>query len=842
MTNTKMFSRLPDEPPYRNRYHGVTKSIALATLLFAAGAAAAQDTPKAPPAGAVVQDGYVVHQTADLGGHLRELAGSGAMYDTLVNIQSGPRVLGETFTLHALPGTTHPLFDSLTAYSNGFGGDPINVAKIDFSKGKLYEFSGMFRRDRQYFDYDLLGNASIPSQTIPYGMVGGVATAAGIHVTPLQDSPLLFNTVRRMTDTHLTIFPLAKVTFRAGYSQNIFQGPSFLPNRSIGKYDSLLEEFQRNSNDDFEGAIDWKPLAQTRITFEEQVDHYKGDSYFTIVPNQFIAQEADGTPVSLGNFDATANPYTIAACNTNSMGAGYTSATNYTIFTAPTTAGGKPIINPACSVITNYTRTQPTRALIPTEMLRFQSSSLHNLEMNGDLRYTIANSNLVNYYENFQGLDGVIRNATFTGGGTVQRRVVSFDYGIVWQVAKKFTLSDQVDFSNTHQPGSTLISAGVTQNTPSTANNETINYAGALLSGAAFSITGNPGGATLYGYFGQRIVTNNATASWDPISKASFSLTYRYKTRMILQGAGSGASALLVGIDENGGIFTANLRPTKQWTMNGSVEVAYDNNVLVPVAPRELQHYRFHTLYRPKPWMTISGAYNDLERHNNTNNTGAVAPDGPIAHVDHSRNVSVGADLSPSEKYSFNVNYSYYDVYTSTNACYLNGATALLPGTASLNSAGAPNICPNTPGDWGPVKDFMDAPTQYASMGIVYTPNRKIRTGAGYRISAVSGNQFFADAQQVNGSLQSAYQTPYVNLAWTVRPQWIWRAEYSYYGYGEGGPSGPQFCSSTTSATAAVVRCTSLSGPSGLTEPSSGLSAPRNFHANVVTLSMHYEF
>lgn len=842
MTNTGRFSRLPDEPPYRNRYHGVTKSIAMATWLLMAGVATAQDAPKAPSPDSVVQDGYVVHQTADLGGHAVGVSGSGAMYDTLVNIQSGPRVLGETFTLHALPGTKHPLFDSLTAFSSGFGGDPINVAKMDFSKGKLYEFSGMFRRDRQYFDYDLLGNASIPPQTIPYGMVNGVATAANIARTPMQDSPLLYNTVRRMTDTNLTIFPLAKVTFRAGYSQNIFQGPSFLPNRSIGKYDNLLEEFQRNSNDDFLGAVDWKPLAQTRITFEEQVDHYKGDSYFTIAPNQFIAQEADGTPVSLGNFDATASPYTISACNTNSMGSGYTNATNYTIFTAATNGSSLPVVNPGCDVITNYRRSQPTRSLIPTEMLRFQSSSIRKFEMNGDVRYTIAKTNLTNFYENFQGLDGVIRNATFTGNAFAQRRVFSFDYGIVWQLSKTFTLSDQVDFSNTHQPGNTLISAGVTQNTPATATNETINYPGPLVSGTAFSISGNPGGTTLYGYYGQRIVNNNATLAWDPAAKATFSITYRYKTRMILQGAGTGASALLVGIDENGGIFTANLRPAKNWTMNGSVEVAYDNNVLTPVAPRELQHYRFHTLYRPKPWATFSGAYNDLERHNNTNNTGAVAPDGPIGHVDHNRNVSVGVDLAPNERYSFNVNYSYFDIYTSTNICYLSGATAALPGSASLNAAGGANICPNTTGDWGPVKDFMDAPTQYASMGMVYTPNKKIRAGAGYRISAVSGNQFFADAQQVNGSLQSAYQTPYVNLAWTVRPQWIWRVEYNYYGYGEGGPSGPQYCSSATSATAAVVPCTSLSGPSGLTEPSSGLTAPRNFHANLVTLSMHYEF
>jgi hypothetical protein len=241
----------------------------------------------------------------------------------------------------------------------------------------------------------------------------------------------------------------------------------------------------------------------------------------------------------------------------------------------------------------------------------------------------------------------------------------------------------------------------------------------------------------------------------------------------------------------------------------------------------------------------VSGAFNDLERHNNTNNTGTPSADGPLGHVDHSRNVSLGVVLSPSEHYSFDVNYSYLDVYTSTNICYFSGASAVIPGTASTTSTGAPNLCPSLLTDWGPVKDFMDAPTQFASFGATFSPTKVFRSSVGYRISAVSGNQFFANAQEVNGSLQSAYQTPYVNLAWTVHPGLVWRAEYNYSGYGEGGPSGAPFCSTSTLATSAVVPCNSatLAGlPTGLTEPSSGLTAPRNFHANNVTLAIHYEF
>jgi hypothetical protein len=838
-----------------DRFSGLP-NMGVAIVLMMAGMAVAQTpTPDAAP---VVQDGFVIHNTVDLGGHLANISGSGDMYDTLVNVHSGPRVLGQSFTMHAAPGSKHTLMDDLTLFSSGFGGDPNNFAKMDISKGKWYEFSGMFRRDRQYFDYDLLGNVNLPTMQIPYTQTTGVAAAPGapsLAWTHPPDSPVMFNTVRRMTDTSLTILPLSKVTFRVGYVQSIFQGPTITPGRSVGKYDNLLDEYQRNSTDDFLGAVDWKPVAHTKITFEEQIDHYKADSYFTLDPKTFLAQEADGTPVSLGDYDATSNPYTSAACNPTSMGSAYvpavgTTPASYTIFTAPNTPGGLPIVNAACDVETSYLRSQPTRILYPTEILRLQSTSIKNIALNGNFRFTNSNSNLPNYYENWQGLDGAIRSSTLTGKASAQRQVVAADYGMTWQATKTIDLSDQVSYSNVHQPGTTTL-AGSTLNAPTTAGNETINYAGTLTTGAAFSISGNTIG-TANDYFGNRLLTNNATISWDASSRATLALTYRYKQHEIVQGAATGTSASVIDQSENAGILNAALRPTNQWDINGTAEIAYNDNAFTPLSPRQTQHYRVHTMYRPKPWATISGAFNDLERHNNTYNTGTANLDGPLQHVDHSRIVSLGLVLAPNEHYGFDFNYSYSDVYTSTNICYLSGAyttaagsTPSLPGAASTTSTGANNICPSLTTEWGPVKDFMDAPTQYASMALTLSPSKAFHSDIGYRISAVSGNQFFNDAQEVNGSLQSAYQSPFVNLAWTVKPGWVWRAEYNYYGYGEGGPSGAPFCSLATSATAAVVPCNSstLAGlPTGLTEPSAGLTAPRNFHANNVTLAMHYEF
>jgi hypothetical protein len=862
--NTGWFFQQSNRRLFPAKIQRVAGSIAVAALVGVTSIAVAQNPTgllSTPDTQITAPAGYTGHHTVDLGGRMVNTVGSGAMYDTLVNVQSGPRVLGETFTMHALPGKKGGLVDSLTAIGNGFGGDPNNSTKLDFSKGKIYEFSGMFRRDRQYFDYDLLGNPNIPAgQNIA---IGPVKSPTGSFTWPqVNQSPVLFNTVRRMTDTHLTILPLSKVTYRVGYSQNIFQGPTLSPGGYTTAVSALLQEMQRNSTDEFLAAVDWKPVQGTMITFEEEINHYKADSYFTLAPSSFNAQEANGTPVALGSWD-TLTPYGISSCNTASMGSAYTNSTTYQIFTAPQNGSGLPVVNAACAAITSYIRSQPTRIITPTSTLRLQSSSIKNLSMNGDFRYTLANMNLPNYYENAQGLSGVIRSITYTGTASAHRAVVAADYGVIWQATKSISIADQVSYSSVQQPGNADAPLGVTLSTPASATgNATINYSGPLTTGT-FTGRHDMGGTAFANYYGQESLVNNLTASWDPTSRVTLSLTYRYSNRNIGQGdphKGSIPYPLAdpvngtVAISENGGIFNAAFHPTHNWDINGTVEILYADNVFTPVAPRQTQHYRLHTMFKPKSWATVSGAFNDQERHNNTyNNQDTVAAGeatyyGPIDHVDHSRSASLGAVLTPNEHYGLDLNYGYSDVYTATNICFTSGAAAGLPGAATLTSSGAPNICPGiyargttTPVDFF-ARDFMDAPTQYGSVAVTLSPVDKIHSGIGYRISSVNGSQFFSDARAVNGSLNSTYQSPFVNIAWTMHPGLIWKAEYNFYGYGEGGPSGAEYCSTTVSTTAVITPCASSPYQTGRTESPAGLTAPRNFHANNVTLGVHYEF
>jgi hypothetical protein len=826
-------------------------------VVLASAGAVAQTAAPVPGTEFSIPTGYTAHHSIDLGGRINNTNGSPAMYDTLVNEHSGPRILGETLELRALPNSEKPqLVDSLKAFGSGFGGDPYNFAKVDAYKGKAWEFSGLFRRDRQYFDYNLLGNPNIVPGTMPIG--SSSAPSGSIPWGRVNHSSRMYNTVRRMTDTNVTLFPLSTFTFRAGYSQNVLQGTSLIPAYTIMKYDALLQQNQRNSNDDFMAAIDWKPIRGTRVTFEEQIDHWKGNSSVALDPNGFMAQEADGTKVYLGNWD-NQTPYASSACTAGAMGGG-------TVFSAPKTSGGLPIINPACSVVTSYLRSQPTRVLIPTEMLRFQSSSVKNITMNGDVRYTRANMNMPNYYESVQGLEAMsgttpaITSILYNGGhASAKRAVVSADYGIIWQATKAFTLEDSVNFSSAQQPGSSIIPIPATlQNGTGTAN-QTINYSGAQSSGNAQALPHGINGTLTANYFGQSFLTNNLTANWDLDPRTRLGLTYHYSDHKIGQGVPHGGEMQetdpvsgTVEIVENAGILNAAFRPTTNWEINGSVEIGYADNAFTSVSPRQSKQYRVHTMYKPKSWATISGAFNDRERHNNTsNNEEAAINYGPLQHEDHFRIAAVNATLAPNEHYGFDLGYTYTEVYSATNICFASGATATLPGAATLTGNGTPNVCPGVFARGSTTvltdyfaRDFQKAPTNFGSIGVHLSPVDKVQTGIGYRVSSVSGSRFFNDARDVNGSMNSVYQSPYVNFAYTMHPGFVWKAEYNFYGYGEGGPSGAPLCSigaNAVSTTATVVPCSNFSN-TGMTEPTSGLTGARTFHANNVLLGFHYEF
>ena len=95
MNKNGWFSGLLDRQPSSASVRGAAGAMAVVMLLATAGIAVAQGAnpvAPAPESKFTTPEGYSSHHTIDMGGRMTNLSGSSAMYDTLVNLQSGPRV------------------------------------------------------------------------------------------------------------------------------------------------------------------------------------------------------------------------------------------------------------------------------------------------------------------------------------------------------------------------------------------------------------------------------------------------------------------------------------------------------------------------------------------------------------------------------------------------------------------------------------------------------------------------------------------------------------------------------------------------------------------------------
>jgi hypothetical protein len=577
-------------------------AIVISAALAADSPALAQDAPQ-PQAGKVIS-GYLTHMSTDLGGHIVEHSGSDPMYATLVNIQSGPRILNNFLQMRAVDPAHAIVFDRLSSSSFGYGGDPYNVTNLNFSKGRIYDFYGSFRRNRQYFDYNLLANPLIPPESTPF--------------VPILSSPHLFNTVRRMTDVNIKLAPLSIVSPHFGYFQNVNQGPTN-STLHVGA-DALLTQNWRVSTDVWNGGIDWKPLARTTISYDQFFTHYKGNTSWQLTGLDY--KLSDGTPVSLGiNLSSVWNTPCAAPFNPDGT------------------------VNPTCNGFLAYSRSAPTRTLFPSEQFHFQSSSIPNVTMNGRVLYMGTTSNLINYNEYFNGLNSRPQDrATETTGSAAARRInVNVDYGITWQVTPTISLNDVFDFWSFRQPATNLFT-------------ET--------SFAGTSMLAPPGAATTtttsdYQALNQNTKINTLYVAWDAAPRARVSLGYLYSNRRITDAGGDN-----IPIHSYGALFGLALRPTSEWRINFNVDAIYADNSFTRISPRATQHYRLRTSYNPHPWLSLAGTINILEDRNNVQTVHHLAHDRDFSFAAMiNPNEKWGIDLN----YAYNSIFSRTDMcYTST--------------------------------------------------------------------------------------------------------------------------------------------------------------------------------
>jgi hypothetical protein len=78
-----------------------------------------------------------------------DVGGSLDTYRSIVNLGSGPKLLGADFTL---TDPKHRAFDQIHVRANGWGDEPYQTVHLDAKKSKLYDFSADYR-DMAYFNF-----------------------------------------------------------------------------------------------------------------------------------------------------------------------------------------------------------------------------------------------------------------------------------------------------------------------------------------------------------------------------------------------------------------------------------------------------------------------------------------------------------------------------------------------------------------------------------------------------------------------------------------------------------------------------------------------------------------
>jgi len=769
----------------------------LAFALLSLFASAFGQTPPPPAASTPDQvtistDAYVTHGSAEFGGNIVDYSGSGAMWATLVNVSSGPRQLGSSVEMHAKDHYAKDLlFNDLSMNSFGFGGGPNNVVSVRMSKGSLYTFNGLYRRDRNYFDYNLLANPLIPTTSNPY--------------VPLLSSPHLSNTVRRMTDTDITLLPQSRVAIRLAYSSNIWQGPSYSTIHE-GAEGQLLQNI-RNSTEYYDIGFDWKARPKTLVSYDQFILEYKGNTTWTLTGLNY--QLSNGTPVSLGIDFFTANGSPCAAPITNPN-------------TTPPTA------NPTCNGFTAYNRSAPTRGLAPTEQLRVVSSSINKLQLTGRIAYTQSNNNAPQYLEFNSGLTSrtALRQSTDTGNAYIKRINVAAEGGITADLTEKISISDALWFTNFRIPGNSTVnetalfgsSMLVAPNvfTPATCPPP---YTAATC--PQHSTSSGPDISSLqYNYFlKQQVITNTFLISFRPLSSFGIQAGYRYRDRTIndaqntsefeiyypnhavrgdcpgpalpngtCQEQESTSGGDNIPIHENWALFGLWLQPSPKFRANFNADIMSADNAFTRISPGQLQHYRVRATYRPQKWLNVAGSINLFQSSNNLSN-----------NRQHARDYSISAMMTKSEHWSFDLNYSYDDVYSNTDICYVS----------SVAPVGTP-ACPSDPAPYLLGTAYYNQPTNFGSASFMLHPTERVTADFGYSVSSVQGLSTLLNPRQVQGSLQSLYESPFGRIAVTLVPRLVWNAEWCFKEYNEGSPVGP--------------------------------TSPRDFRGNIYTLSLRYSY
>jgi len=691
-----------------------------------------------PPAGqeGVTSGGYLIHSSVEVGYRYTNVTGSNDIYDTMVNLQTGPRFLDETLSMQSLDHQGL-LFDDLSVNSFGWGGDPNNVLRLRADKGKWYNLQGSFRRDQNFFDYDLLVNPLNPPTSTPS--------------VPVLNSTHGFETTRRMTDVDLTLLPQARVSFRLGYSHNNMTGPSF-SSIHLGTDALLLQPWNTTMNS-YRLGVDWKMLPRTVLSYDQFLNYYRGDTDTRL--NSFApALLPGGGSVELGLPIDTGNK---TPCAVKPPAASLISSSGT-------------LTNVTCSAYFNYFRNQRIRTSTPTERLSLRSNYFQRIDLVASFAYSSADMNTP-LEESFNGLETRTNARAFTGTGTAGAKQISnvLDLGVTIHPTEHLRLIEKFYFWAFRIP----------ENANFTEVDSVCTGACTLLTplSAAAPATTN---TLTQSSFNQTWKTNQTEVAWDVSKKMGASLGFRYSDQVF-----NHFNDFLPGDEDHFVVhgYTPLLgfwaRPSHALRLNFNLEHTNYDNVIVRMAPRKESRYRFQTIYTPRPWAVLGGSINILQESNGDSSTN---------YLGHNRNYGLTASLTPRERFGLDLAYNYNDVIQNALICFNDTPP---PGVSLPFVNNAASCAANDPANPLLANSFYTNHTNFGMAAVRVKPVPRLTANLGYSITKVDGTIPQFNILQPLGSSQYSYCQPVANLTVDLGHKLAWNSGWNYYQYNEGSFVGP---------------------------------------------------
>ena len=685
--------------------------------------------------------GYHVEQSIEFGYRFTDLNGSGQMYDTLIDQHEGPRLLDQTLSMHSLENAG-VLFDDLDLNSFGWGGDPENVARLHVSKNKYYDFGFQFRRDQNFFDYDLLANPLNPPTSTPN--------------IPVTFSPHQMQLRRRMYDANLTLMPQSKVSVRLGFSRNRSEGPSFSSFHE--GTDPLLNQLWNVTSNQFNFGIDIKVFPKTHISYDQFLEYDKNDTDYTLNPfAEFLLP--NGTPVSLG---LPINSEASQPCST--------------VFRDG-------FVNPSCNGYFAYTRFQRVRTSTPTEVLSLQSSPAKRINLVGRVTYSSADLNSP-FSEFFDGLVTRTgeRQFTFSGPASVQRIAATGDLGVTVELTKSLALTDDFRYDNWRIPGNWNSFSTSTVGLP-------VDGRVTLLSPLGPTTTTTD---LVINSLNQKSFYNLFQMEYSPSKYFGLHFGYRFRHRHVLKSEPeeevdpeSGLPEFEtdnIDVNEHTPLFGFWLRPMDSLRVSVDAETTSADNIITRISPRQQQNYRGRVNYKPVRWATLAGSVNVWESRNNESDTQLRQ---------HFRNLGFLVSVLPKERAGLDLSYNYTDAQQNALICYnttIPVAGTIVDGCPTFDSTDNPN--PNLL-----LSTYVDH-THYFNAAVMLKPVKKVTARVGYGLTSTTGTTSILNPLQPLGPLDFTYHQPLASLSYEVVQYWTLNAYWNYDQYNEGsfvGPTTPRY-------------------------------------------------